>query len=112
MPARYEDLDVVCDRKGRFSRFRFARINLIGTPVSGSEEEFRIRYNKGFYEFGFTGTCTMPILTMIFKILTPDWLVIIDLRASRDASNVFELPTLTTWEADQDAGVLAYLRER
>jgi hypothetical protein len=90
------------DRRRRFGRIRFTPTNVTGTAISGRTEIFRIRYNEGFCKFEFTGTCTMAIPTMIFKSLTQDWPVIIDFRASRDVSNVVELPTLTSWEPEQD----------
>jgi hypothetical protein len=102
MPARFQKVEAICERKGGFGKVKFTAANMMGTAVSGSEEVFRIRYDKGFCEFGFIGKCKMAILAFIFKSLIPDWLVIIVFSASRNVSDVVELPALTSWEPEQD----------
>jgi hypothetical protein len=69
VPAGSGNTETICDRKGRFGGIGFTPANMMRTAVSGSEEMFRITYNKWFCEFDFTGKCTMGTLTMIFKTL-------------------------------------------
>jgi hypothetical protein len=72
---------------------------VIGTAVSGSQEHFRVKYSRGYAEFGVTGKYTVGLLTQIFKARIPGWHMILETRASRDVMNVIEIGTLTEWES-------------
>jgi hypothetical protein len=87
---------------GRLGRIRFIPRDVMSTTISGSEEILRIRYLKGFCEFCLTAIYTTGLLKLILRTLIQDWPIIIDARARRDVTNVFELPTLTEWKPDQD----------
>jgi hypothetical protein len=43
-----------CERRGRFAKIKFAARDMIGTAVSDREEVYRVRYERGFCEFGLT----------------------------------------------------------
>jgi hypothetical protein len=68
----------------------------------GSQEHFRVKYNRGFVEFGVTGKYTIGLLTQIFKARVPTWHMVLEARASRDAMNVIEIRALAEWEPGQD----------
>jgi hypothetical protein len=100
IPVRYRDIDVERDRKRRDGGMRFIPQDIMGTAIGGSEEIFRIRYNKGFCEFGITGAHTMRLVALIFKALVPHWHVIVRPFAGRDVTNVIEFSTTREWEPD------------
>jgi hypothetical protein len=93
IPLACQNLNTECDRKGRTGRIRFTPRDVMGTELNGSEETFRIKYVKGFCEFGVTGTYTVNFLTLIIKWLIPDWSIILDAREGRDITNVIEFAT-------------------
>jgi hypothetical protein len=72
MPTRYNNVDAICERRGRFWKVKFMPASMMGTTIDGSEEVSKIRYAKGFCEFRYTRKWTMAILTPIFKSLIPD----------------------------------------
>jgi hypothetical protein len=74
----------------------------MGTAVSGSQELFRVKYNRSFVEFGVTGKYTIGLLTQIFKARVPAWHMILQARASRDVMNVIERRALAEWEPGQE----------
>jgi hypothetical protein len=90
MPARFQNVEAICERKGRFGKVKFTPTNVMGTAISGRQEVFR------------SGRRTMAILTLIFKSLIPDWPVIIGFSTSMDVSNVVELSAVASWEPEQD----------
>jgi hypothetical protein len=94
MPARFANIETECEKIGRFGKIKFAAKDLMGTAVSGSGEVYRVSYERGFCEFGLTGTAKLQILTMIFKSLISDWQMILDTQASRNVLNVIELKAL------------------
>jgi hypothetical protein len=102
VPITKEQVDTVCDRRGRIGRIKFTPRDVMGTAASGSREHFRVTYNRGYAEFWITGKYTTSLLTPIFKARVPDWQLILAARASRDVMNVIEIGTLTEWEPEQD----------
>jgi hypothetical protein len=53
----------------RFWRIQFIMVDPMGASAEGSREVFRVRYERGFCEFGLTGKYTLGLLTLIFKML-------------------------------------------
>jgi hypothetical protein len=74
----------------------------MGTAVGGSEDVFRVKHDRDLCEFGISGMCTVNLLTMFFKVLVPDWHIILEATERRDLTNVIELPTLTKWTPETD----------
>jgi hypothetical protein len=102
MPTTMEQVNAECSRQGWTGKIKFTPREVMGTAVSGSQEHFRVKYNRGFVEFGVTGKYTIGLLTQIFKARVPAWNMILEARASRDAMNVIEIRALTEWEPGQD----------
>jgi hypothetical protein len=50
-PTRFANLEVECERRGRFGKIKLAAGNMMGTGVLESEEVYRVRYHRGFCEF-------------------------------------------------------------
>jgi hypothetical protein len=90
MPTRVANLEVEFERRGRLGKIKFAARDRMGTAVSGSEKVYRVRYHRGFFEFGITGMRTLQILTLIFT------------KASRNIFNIIELSLPAQWEPEQD----------
>jgi hypothetical protein len=102
IPWACENLDTEFHRKWKAGRIRFIPQGVMVTAVGGSEKVFRVKHDRGFCEFGISGTCTVNLLTMIFKVLVPEWHIILEATAGRDVTNVIELLTLTEWTPEQD----------
>jgi hypothetical protein len=94
MPITMEQVDAECTRRGRTGRVKFTPMEVMGTAVRGRQEHFRVKYSRGFVEFGVTGKYTIGLLTQIFKARVPAWHMILEARASRDVMNVIEIRAL------------------